>query len=321
MKKDVPKEIGGYIEFEHYDRPMLHETAIALNCGRNCLAYLIRAKKVKKMWLPYFLCDSVKKICYKEKVEVRFYSIDEHFMPCSIEQQVDEWIYIVNYYGQITAEQFAKIRLHYHHIILDQAQAYFQSPPSGIDTLYTCRKFFGVSDGAFLYTDTFLDEPLLQDESFGRMRFLLGRFERNASEFYEDYSRNNSLFNSEPIKYMSRITKNLLKSIDYEQVKKRRTDNFNYLADRLGRYNLLKIHSVAGAFAYPLRINNGAEVRCKLQKMKIYIPCLWPNVLNEMNANSLEHCFADEILPLPCDQRYSIDDMNYIAQELIKCHK
>ncbi len=41
------KEYGGYIEFENYHGNMLHEGAISLNCGRNALAYLCEAKKIK----------------------------------------------------------------------------------------------------------------------------------------------------------------------------------------------------------------------------------------------------------------------------------
>ena len=37
------KEIGGYIEFESYHGTLFHEGALGLNCGRNCLAYLIEA--------------------------------------------------------------------------------------------------------------------------------------------------------------------------------------------------------------------------------------------------------------------------------------
>ena len=59
------KEIGGYIELDRYTLPMLHENAKALNCGRNCLAYLIRARGIKKIALPYFLCDSVKRFVRK----------------------------------------------------------------------------------------------------------------------------------------------------------------------------------------------------------------------------------------------------------------
>lgn len=31
-------------------------------------------------------------------------------------------------------------------------------PVENVDTLYICRKFFGVADGAFLYTDSFSNE-------------------------------------------------------------------------------------------------------------------------------------------------------------------
>ena len=42
------REIGGYIELDSYCLPMLHEGAVALNCGRNALAYLLRARQIKK---------------------------------------------------------------------------------------------------------------------------------------------------------------------------------------------------------------------------------------------------------------------------------
>ena len=66
------REIGGYIEFEQFHKEMLHESAIKLNCGRNCLAYLIKMRGITSIALPYFLCESVKNICkkysYKAKV-------------------------------------------------------------------------------------------------------------------------------------------------------------------------------------------------------------------------------------------------------------
>ena len=43
------REIGGYFELDKYSMPMLHEGAIALNCGRITLAYLIEAKGIEKI--------------------------------------------------------------------------------------------------------------------------------------------------------------------------------------------------------------------------------------------------------------------------------
>ena len=54
------KEIGGYFELENFRGPEYHDRALALNCGRNALAYLIEAKKIQQILIPYFLCSSVK---------------------------------------------------------------------------------------------------------------------------------------------------------------------------------------------------------------------------------------------------------------------
>ena len=225
----------------------------------------------------------------------------------------------MNYYGQLTREYISELKAEYGRVIVDNAQAYFDMPLDGTDTLYTCRKFFGVADGAFLYSDTKLDEELPHDESFDRMRFLLGRFERTASEFYADNVANNELFDSEPIKIMSKLTYNLLHGIDYEYVRQRRTENFKLYHDQLKGINELELRDVEGAFAYPLLIKNGAEICRALQQQKIYVPTLWPNVADEMPEDSLEHRFAKNILPLPLDQRYGEEDIHYIIGEVLRC--
>ena len=51
---------------------------------------------------------------------------------------------------------------------------------------------------------------------------------------------------------------------------------------------------------------------------KVYIPVLWPNVINEVNEESYEYQLANSILPLPVDQRYRIEDMEYMAELICK---
>lgn len=309
------KEYGGYIELEKFQLKMLHEDAIALNCGRAALEYLCEAKKIKKLYLPYFLCSSVPVLCKKIGVEYSYYHINEKFKPI-FNQALgeDEWLYIVNLYGQLDNDYQMEWKQKYRWVIVDNAQSYFQMPAEGVDTLYTCRKYFGVSDGAFLYTDAKLNRELPQDESFERMHFLLGRFERSANEFYSEYVANNKLFATEPVKQMSRLTKNFLHGIDYEAVARRRQENFEFLDAGFSKINELKLKSVYGAFMYPLLIKNGAAVRKELQKEKIYIPTLWPNVLEDCPMDSLEFRYATDILPIPVDQRYGIADMKYLVE-------
>lgn len=312
-------EIGGYIEFEKNNMPMLHETALALNNGSNCLVYIIRAKKIRRIQIPYFLCDSIERICRAENVEVVYYHINEKFFPENISLEEDEWLYIVNFYGQLTQEYIESLKEKHVRVIVDQAQAYFQMPVQGVDTLYTCRKYFGVTDGAFLYTDTYLDRELETDVSYNRMNFLLGRFEKTASEFYGEYVANNQLLAKEPLKYMSRLTLNLLHGLDYERIRQQRTVNYTYLNENLKGYNKLVLNEVDGAFMYPFYHENATVIRQKMQQKKIYIPILWPNVLKTIGKSELEYSYAKNILPLPCDHRYGVNEMKYIVDEIKKC--
>ena len=122
------KEYGGYIELDTYRLPMLHEGAVALNCGRNCLAYLIETKHIKKMLIPYFMCDSVFDLCKKYDIVISFYHIDAGFKPVDITLGADEWLYVMNYYGQLTEKYLQEIKRKYKRVIIDNAQAYFDMP-------------------------------------------------------------------------------------------------------------------------------------------------------------------------------------------------
>lgn len=316
------KEIGGYIELDTYHLPMLHEGAIALNCGRNALAYLLRARRIRKLWIPKFLCDSVPGVCQREGIPYAFYSIGPDFLP---KQEVrlgeDEWFYLVNYYSQLDNLKIGEFVRRYERVIVDNAQSYFQMPLPGVDTLYTCRKYFGVADGAFLYTEAKLDEEFPLDESFERMHFLLGRYERTASEFYREYAANNELFAAEPIKGMSKLTKNLLHGIDYDRVRSARIENYARLHEALREINGLDLQDSPGTFMYPLLLENGVEIRKRLQQRKIYIPTLWPNVSDWCEENETEICMAQNILPLPIDQRYGTAEMDCLLEEIQACMK
>ena len=308
------KELGGYIELDTFTGKMLYDDGIKLNCGRNALEYLIKAKQIYKILMPKFMCDSCDDVLKRNHVEVQYYSIGKDFKPNSVKRDENTYLYVVNFYGQLSNEYLKSLG---NNVIIDNAQAYYQPPIKDIDTIYTCRKFFGVADGAILYTDKRIDVSE-QDESFERMHFLLGRYERTASEFYSEYVDNNHFFKNEPIKRMSRLTENLLHGVDYKKTRKIRTENFTYLDHALKDRNKLELSIPDGAFMYPLMVEGGAAIRKELQKLKIYIPTLWPAVFQLCNESELEYKMAEDILPFPVDQRYNTEDMQYMLSILKK---
>lgn len=60
---------------------------------------------------------------------------------------------------------------------------------------------------------------------------------------------------------MSKLTENLLHGINYEIVRKKRTENFAYLDMKLSKLNELNLNVTDGAFMYPFYIENGSEIR------------------------------------------------------------
>lgn len=314
------REIGGYIEFEYFNGKPYHEGALALNSGRHCVEYLIRAKKISKIFLPYFLCDSINELCVKLGVAVQYYHVGQDFKPNLDDVSLgdNEYIYIVNFYGQLCDKFILELKKKYDNIIVDNAQAFFARPIKAVDTCYTARKFFGVSDGGYLYTDAKLSEKLEKDCSHGRMEFLFGRMDCSANEFYARYASNNELFSGEPLKEMSNTTANIMRGLDYKKIADIRFKNFKYLNSKFKQLNKLDLTIPKGAFAYPLYVDNGREIRKILQAQKIYIPTLWTDVLDVGGADSLEMDMALNILPLPVDQRYGLDDMRYLADAVMK---
>jgi hypothetical protein len=263
------------------------------------------------------ICDSVTGVCEREQVPYSLYDIGFDFLPTRrIHLGEGEWLYLVNYYSQLDNEKINIFVRKYQRVIVDNAQSYFQDPIPHVDTFYTCRKYFGVPDGAFLYTDAMPEKELPVDESYGRMHFLWGRFEKGASAFYGEYVKNNALFANEPVKIMSRLTYNLLHGIDDAAIEEKRKDNFLYLHETLGRFNKLSLK--AGTFMYPLMVDNGSLIRKKLREFNIYIPVLWSSVFAVAGKNDPAYAMAENILPLPIDQRYGREEMSYLKTYVLK---
>ncbi len=312
------REVGGFLEMESYSGPMLHSESLALNSGRNALAYVLKAYDIKKLYIPKLICDAIPEVCIREKVEVDYYDLAEDMTP-SFKHSLNEGerVYLIDYYGQIVSDSWVKDNGYLlEDAIMDYSHSYYKSPIKGIPTIYTCRKYFGVPDGAFLYIDRILDENLEEDASYDRMIHILGRYEKSGEEFYDNYRQNEELISNLPIKKMSKLTANILRSIDYDRVRKCRTDNFKYLKERLDGVNRLKPEN--GTYMYPLLVSDGERVREALNKKKIYIPILWPFTLANFWQGDIAYNFARNIIPIPIDQRYSQQDMEMVVNSVLE---
>lgn len=306
--------IGGYfpLELPNYGE---YRRAIRLNTGRNALEYILKAKDHQKIYLPYYTCDVLLEPVEKLNIQHEFYPIDKAFYPVFDFKQIQEnevFLY-TNYFG-ICHKQIKKIAQECNQLIIDNAQAFYARPLHGIDTFYSPRKFFGLPDGAYLYTNKILAENFPQDESISRMSHLLGRIDKSAEEFYNEFQKNDQALENQEIQSMSQLTQRLLSAIDYQKIKEKRLNNFQFLHEQLAKSNQLsfQLDNESVPMVYPYLVENGKEIKQKLIKNKVFVATYWPNVLNWTKIGSWEYYLTENLILLPIDQRYNETDLRTI---------
>lgn len=313
------REIGGYFQWElgNYNN-CPNFTGILLNSGRNSLEYILRTLKVSTLWIPRFTCDTVLETLNKLGITYSFYPISEalELGGCICLKQ-DEYLLYTNYFG-LKDEYVNKLLTRFGEcLIVDNSQALYC--PHSMYSFYSPRKFVGIPDGGIAFSSSSLDKDQFErDYSFERCSHLLKRYDLPASEGYTDFRENSLKLKNQPIKRMSALSESILKSIDFDNVKKKRLSNFHFLHSHLGSRNCLFFEeNFSCPLVYPFYVAE-AGLREMLISNKIYVPTYWPNVFDWNEKNSIEYKLSKYIIPIPIDQRYDQEDMDFIANLLKK---
>lgn len=312
--------IGGYFSLELPQHEEYHAEAIKLNTGRNALEYVLRCRQYSKVYIPYYTCEVILEPFKKLGIAYEFYHINLQFeIADDIHLQENEALLYTNYFGlkQRYVEQLAE--KYQGLLIVDNTQAFYARPIPGIDTFYTCRKFFGVADGAYLYTDILLDDEIEQDISYDRMAHLLKRIDLSPEAGYADFRKADDGLDHQPIRKMSRLTQRMMQSLDYNIAVQRRRKNYLILHAALGQNNKLKLplEDDAVPMIYPY-LTGKDGLRERLIEYRIFVARYWPNVLEWSAQNDIEYMLAVMMQPLPIDQRYGEEEMNRIIYVIQK---
>jgi hypothetical protein len=313
--------IGGYFELELRKGEIYHKGAMALNTARNCFEYVLQARQYTKVYIPYYTCEVMLEPIHKLKIEFEFYHINELLEPVFLPKlEKKEAFLYTNYYGlkQDCVKCLAEV--YGNQLIVDNAQAFFAEHLKGIDTFYSARKFFGVPDGAYLYTEKEQGQDFERDVSYNRVSHLLKRIDFGAEEGYCDFCNNDNALCGQKIKKMSKLTESLLSGIDYESAKQVRRDNYALLDKTLRESNMihLEMDDETVPMVYPY-MSEDSMLRQKLIEKKVFVATYWPNVREWTSEEKLERTLVDRLVPLPIDYRYGKDEMESIIR-IVNCH-
>ncbi|HKG05553.1 MAG TPA: hypothetical protein VKB19_03805 [Pedobacter sp.] len=314
------KSLGGYLSLQLESGQEYYPLFLKLNTGRNAFEYILKVKKYTAIFLPYFTCEVILEPIKRLGIQYQFYTINEKMDPVlDFEVGSTECFLYTNYFG-LKQDTIVKLSKQFKNLIVDNSQAFFSEPVAGLDTFYSCRKFFGVPDGSYLNTDSPVRLKLERDISTERCSHLIKSIDTGIESGYQDYINNNNALANNPIRRMSGLSQRILSGIDYKVCKYRRNSNFMYLHDFLVNYNdyTFDASSVNGPMVYPLLVSS-TKLRTKLQEKKIYVATYWPNVLDWTTRKMYENYLTTHLIALPIDHRYTHSDMKRILN-LLKQH-
>ena len=321
-------EMGGYLPLElnkgleYFER--FHDIDIwRFNSGRSSIVAALNSMKVRRVHIPFYNCYMVEEALKKNGYKIQKYKIDSNFLPQINRFEEDDWLVYIDYFGVCNKKVKELIAEKYKRVIFDNTQAFYAQPiiKEFVFNVYSCRKFFGVADGAYLVAKE--GQKVIteyeEDSSWKRSSFLLRSIEEGTNNAYGDSLRSEEEIGFQ-VKLMSKLTRKIMQSVNYESVAMTRIRNFNCLNKFLCDINELNIsfEDEEVPMVYPLLIRND-NLRMELIKSKIYVPQWWKYLINELDNEDYEVILSKYLIPLPIDQRYSEEQMTFLANT-VKSH-
>jgi hypothetical protein len=320
-------EIGSYIELDLRDSGEYHSPYVEiarLNSARSGIFHALSVLQCKSIQIPHYLCPSVKKFLVSKGINVKEYFISESMEPENIFLDKSEAILIVNYFGIFSTEKLFSIASRYVNVIIDNCQSFFSEPIDKVICIYSPRKFLGVPDGGYVLGPNAQSgaseyEP---DHSSDTAAFLLKRIEKGSSAAYKERMLNEKRIDKSDVRQMSALTKKLLANIDYDYVITRRKKNFHQACQLYSGINLIQpenfIDQKCVPMVYPLVVEN-INLVDELNIKKIYTGRWWNSVVQKLPPQKYEVFLSKYMVPIPIDQRYDSDTINYCHSEVMRC--
>ena len=143
-----------------------------------------KKRNIKRILIPYYLCETVIKAGINENVEIVFYHIDNEFMSIIDDKLLKEDT-LVNYYGLLSSQKINYFINDYKNVIIDNTHNFYDTSNYSVDAIYNFRKYFGVPDGACVVGEISFDDTISRS---GRLHRIIEFVEREERGKYFHYA-------------------------------------------------------------------------------------------------------------------------------------
>lgn len=350
------KEIGSSFWLSHGDKNRStidcqvfntdYEDCVFTSSGRGAMSLILSESETecKRVLLPSFTCESVIEPFIKHGYEVFYYSVDRR-LNINKETFLDEVgasdpsvVLIHSYYGFDTASEVREtvkdLRARGITVIEDITQTLYSSFPRLSADYYvgSFRKWEGLSDGGFALKvkGSFAQKPEAQDYELrdAGLKAMMAKYDYlfggigEKSAFLQMFAEAEELLEREEQVYrMSDASYFEHANLDIEDLRSRRRGNFKFLMDNLRNERVTPLfHELPDdtvPLYFPILCNQDRkEVQVLLREKSVYAPVVWPKPDYVKENYGESDLFYTHLLCIPCDQRYGLEEMNYIVEIL-----
>lgn len=343
------KEIGSYFYFSeemlygaYKDCLCIPKEYSYLSTCRSAIDICLKQIKTDKKiaLLPSFTCHAVVEPFIKNEYLVFPYAIKENFeieidkLLKQIEMVRPSVILIHDYFGintnrkikdSVVESMLKKMRIQ---IIVDRTQSMF-STYQQIRRDYcvgSIRKWLGIPDGAFvnLNLNVVNEDKELSDSKCKAMLYKYNYIVKNKGEketLLGLYRKAEGILDARLCAYrMSDLSMKIISNTSFDNLKEIRRRNYTILSQGLTKCSFIKVpftelDETEVPFYFPVFVQID---RIGLQKYladnNVYATVIWacPDIFINLIDEVSDRIYK-EILCIPCDQRYTEDDMTYIV--------
>lgn len=294
--------------------------------ARSAFAALVALWPDATIWLPAFICADLVSPLIAGRV--RFYPVLEGFEPELAQVERDaragDVVLVVAAFGlpvaqaaRACAKRRPDLRL-----VEDRAQALGPGLGRlGGWTLYSPRKLLGVGDGGLLVASdsgTTLPHPdaLADGEALwraSRLRCDDPRGLRNSDWHAANQAKEAAM--SVTQEAMTQASLTVLATTSMASLVQPRWANWRRLEARLGRWSALPTEPGAPPLGYVLQLepDQRRHLVAGLHADRIFAAIHWPRIAAPATAFPRETAWTRELVTLPCDHRYGLEEMDRIA--------
>lgn len=315
----LSKAIGGYNQLPLISiGTQLGEEAYQFQSARAALYAYFNAAKIKTLYVPNYICDSIFPALKSLSVEIKFYSVNDQLLPVSFPKRInkrDSRILLVNYFGLLIEPIKVLTAIEPELFIIDNSQALFCEHIEDTTSIYSPRKFLSIPDGGFLRTKTKINMPETRYDASANVGHLLLRAAGDVQTGYACFLSAEQALECFIPKRMSVISEHLIKCIKISEIKDKRQCNYRLLYTEFKSSNQLDLPiDNQVPLCYPLKLAIDITSICnEFIAKSIYLPRYWRSDFN----GEVGRAMHENTLFLPIDERINSDELMNLVK-LIK---